>query len=130
MSEIACRKCGCGINNMYIKEKGTHIGLYCKCSDEGTWQTWLSKDAYFLYKDKGVKIEGTISKYPDIPAQPSENIKEDNYVGSRKPKNYKYDSKTGCPKCGCRRTITRQGAMHKGLYCAECGRWLTWVKNK
>lgn len=40
MKEFACRKCGSA--ELFIKENGTQVGLYC--SDCGAWQKWLSKD--------------------------------------------------------------------------------------
>lgn len=34
-----------------------------------------------------------------------------------------------CPQCGCTQFVQRPKAMHMGLYCSECGRWIKWVKQ-
>lgn len=31
--------------------------------------------------------------------------------------------------CGCCVFITKQGDIHTGLYCEQCGKWFTWLKK-
>lgn len=41
-------KCKCGNESFFIKENGTHIGLYCdKC---GKWVKWATRDEVRAYQ--------------------------------------------------------------------------------
>lgn len=59
MEQIVCKRCGCTTNNMYMKEKGNNIGLYCTCSEDGTWVKWVSKEDASRLKRLGVKLDSS-----------------------------------------------------------------------
>lgn len=35
-----------------------------------------------------------------------------------------------CKKCGCVQYTKQKKGPHLGLYCANCGLWLKWVKKQ
>lgn len=34
-----------------------------------------------------------------------------------------------CKKCGCGTTFMEQSGCHIGLYCSDCGKWITWLNK-
>lgn len=98
MFDIVCKKCGASINNMYMVERGNNIGLYCKCSEDGTYVKWVDKKTVDKLKQMGVSLDASLHGK--------------------------------CIKCGSTDTIVKSNGPHKGLYCANCGKWLKWLSKK
>lgn len=45
----------CGSENMFTKESGPHIGLYCKTC--GKYQKWINRGQIILYRNMGIYNE-------------------------------------------------------------------------
>lgn len=90
----------CG-GNVVMRYKGSQIGLYCVTC--GSWIKWVGKKEKFALLEQGVTLEGESLKVPS----------------------------NTCPQCGSYNLIKKKSTkgVHTGLYCADCGSWIKWLKK-
>lgn len=53
--KISNYKCKCGNKDFFFKEKGAHLGIYCKKC--GRWLKWSDKNERHLYSLRVGKVQ-------------------------------------------------------------------------
>ena len=57
-------KCKCGCTDMFVKNNGNQIGLYCKSC--GKWQKWLNKNEFRVFENNMEEIWKDIEGYEGL----------------------------------------------------------------
>lgn len=112
---MECKHCGNNdCNAFYIEDRGNQKALMCgKC---GKWQKWVGK------KD----LRGLLGMGVQIVKQ--ENQINFNNINTSNIKNT-HNEVLKCSVCGSENFEKKQVSIHTGLYCAQCGRWIKWIKK-